>query len=113
MEEKYKINILDGFIDFDNTTNEFVELIITIDDKEIRTNKRVKETTKGFCYPPRYHKAIAVNLKKGSSLKVYIYEGEGQESINLDKPTFLRKKEGRKAIFKRASSVPYIWEKVI
>ena len=113
MEEKYKINILDGFIDFDNTTNEFVELIIVIDNKEIKSGKRVTEATKGFCYPPKYHKAIAVHLEKGSKVKIYVYEGEGQENVDLDKPTFLRKKEGRKAKFQSTLAEPYVWEKVV
>jgi hypothetical protein len=106
MDKQYILKIAKKGLDFENTTDEFIEVVFEIDGKELRSGNKVIKKTKGFCYPPKYHKIIIADIKKGSIIKAYIYQGDGQENVDLDKPAYLRKKEGRKATFHRTSHEP-------
>ena len=106
MNPKYKLNVFPFSVDFENDSNGFVEVIISVNGKDIKEGKVVTKATKGLCYPPGYHKSITTSIKKGSRVKVYVYEGKGEERVDLDRPAILRRKEGRKAVFHRKSSEP-------
>jgi hypothetical protein len=106
MEQKYKIKAHKGSIDFENASDGYVEVVFAVNGHEIRGGMTVTENTKGFCFPPGYRKAIKADLKPGDTVQAHIYEGDGKEKLDLDRPAFMRQKEGRRAVFHRASSDP-------
>jgi len=93
-------------LDFKNASKSFAEVIFTVDGMDIRTGEPYSSSLKGYCYPPGYQKEISAKLSPGATVIVYVYEGEGRESTDYDKPAFLRQGEKRKAIFHRSSNRP-------
>jgi len=102
-------------IDFANNTNEFVEVVFVIDNKEVKNGQVYSHETRGYCFPPGYNKDIKT-MKNGEPLpfgkkgtvKAYIFEGEGKyKERDYSVPAFIsRKMDGRKAIFKRLANTP-------
>ena len=102
-------------IDFANNTNEFVEVVFTIDNKEVRDGKLYSHEIKGYCFPPGYNKDIKA-MKNGEPLpfgkkgivKAYIFEGKGAyKERDYSVPAFISRKLGeKKAMFKRLADVP-------
>ena len=92
---------------FENFSDEFVEVVISADGKDIKTGKKITSQTKGYCYPPGYGKAIKTKLSKGMKVIAYVYKGDGREKpVDFNRPAILRKNEPRKVYFKRTSSEP-------
>mgnify|MGYP001579996166 CR=1 FL=1 len=102
-------------INFANNSKDFVEVIATIDGKEVKEGNIPNEKTKGYAYPPKLEKPIK-KMKNGTSLifsprggevAAYIFAGEGKyKDEDIDKPTFLRHKLVDKISFKRTSDKP-------
>lgn len=119
-------------IDFANYSQSFVEVVFTIDDREVKTGSYFSPSVKGYCYPPSHHKPIRT-LANGHQLpfanrgtiKAYIYSGVGElVEQDYDVPPFIRYKlnerrfesdrasirnllsRNKKARFKRFSSNP-------
>jgi len=110
-QEKYKFEItktaLVESVYFENLSDEFVEVVISADGKDIKTGKKITSQTKGYCYPPCYGKAIKTKLSKGIKVMAYVYEGDGREKpVDFNRPAILRKNELQKAYFKRTSAEP-------
>jgi len=118
--EKFKFEVLekDGVrvINFANKTDEFVEVVFTINDKEIKCGQVFSNETRGYAYPPKLEKEVK-KMKDGSPLpfpwlktsevKAYIFRGIGKYyDRDLDKPTFLRHRLVRSIKFDRTDKVP-------
>lgn len=85
-------------IDFANYSQGFVEVVFTIDNKEVKYGNHFSSSTKGYCYPPGHHKPIRA-MANGDQLqftsrgiiKAYIYAGVGELiEENYDIPPFIR-----------------------
>lgn len=102
-------------INFTNNSKDFVEVIFTIDGKEVREGKDPNEKTKGYSYPPKLEKPVK-KMKDGSILPfnrnggdvvAYIFAGDGRYvDEDIDKPAFLRHKLVDKIKFHRTSQTP-------
>jgi len=102
-------------INFANNSKDFVEVILTIDGKEVKEGKTPDEKTKGYGYPPKLEKPVK-KMKDGTLLRfnprggevvAYIFVGDGKyKDDDLEKPTFLRHKLVDKISFKRTSDEP-------
>ena len=115
MQTQYNLNIKDKKIDFANNTDEFVEVVFAIDNKEVREGRAYSNETRGYCYPPGYEKDIktmkngeALPFSKTGTVKAYIFEGKGSyKKRDYSVPTFIARKLGQqKAIFKRLTNAP-------
>lgn len=106
-------------INFANNTAEFIEVVITVDGRDIRTGEKYDGSQRGYCYPDMYERnikkmAVNINLKSYQQIKAYIFKGKGKhKEIDFDLPPFIRRKIGeqylpsnRKALFKRFSDTP-------
>ena len=91
-------------IDFANHSSNFVEVVFTIDNKEVKYGDYFSPSIKGYCYPPSHHKPIRT-MKNGSNLpfatrgtlKAYIYAGTGELiEKNYDVPPFIQFKLNEK-----------------
>ena len=117
MDFELSIKNLDGkkIINFANNIKDFIEVIFTIDDKEVKEGKEISEETKGYAYTPKLEKPVK-KMKDNSPLQfnlnggeviAYIFEGEGKyKDEDIEKPTFLRNKLVDKISFKRKSNKP-------
>ncbi len=117
----YELSVinLDGkkVINFANRGKDFVEVVFTIDGKEVKEGKDLSSETKGYAYPPKLEKPVK-KMKDGSSLRfgprggevvAYIFVGDGQyKDEDIDKPAFLRHKLVGVIKFKRKSDHPDI-----
>lgn len=102
-------------INFVNNSKNFVEVIFTIDGREVKEGKNPDEKTKGYAYPPKLEKPVK-KMKNGSILPfnreggevaAYIFAGEGRyANEDMDKPAFLRHKLVDKIKFRRISQSP-------
>ena|GEM_PF-1422363 len=100
---------------FANNTDQFVEVLIDIDGKDARKGQMVSLNTRGYCYPPRYQRAIA-KMKSGQALpfqsagtiRATIFSGSAlRKEEELDVPAFIWKKMPKKSVrFTRDSSQP-------
>ncbi|KKP36583.1 MAG: hypothetical protein UR23_C0016G0008 [Candidatus Roizmanbacteria bacterium GW2011_GWA2_32_13] len=102
-------------INFANNSKNFVEVVFTIDGKEVKEGKTPDETTKGYGYPPKLEKPVKkkkdgtslIFNPRGGEVVAYIFAGEGKyKNEDMDKPTFLRHKLVDKVSFKRTSDQP-------
>ena len=118
--EKFKLSIkeLDGarVINFMNNSDDFVEVIFTIDDKEVKYGHNYNPDLKGYAYPPKLEKAVK-KMKDGTQLpfkwlrsgeiKAYIFTGKGTYyDRDIDNPTFLRHRLVKSIKFKRTDVTP-------
>lgn len=102
-------------IDFANNTKDFVEVVFTIDGKEVKEGKDPSSRIKGYGYPPKLQKPVK-KMKDGTPLRfspnggevmAYIFAGSGSyKDEDMDKPTFLRHQMVDKVTFKRTSNEP-------
>ncbi len=102
-------------IDFANNSKDFVEVVFTIDGREVKAGADFSPEVKGYAYPPKLHKPVK-KMKDGSPLSwgtkggevvAYIYAGAGEyKEDDLHKPTFLRHQLVDVITFKRTSSEP-------
>lgn len=102
-------------INFANNSKNFVEVVFTIDGKEVKYGKTFDEKIKGYAYPPKLEKLVK-KMKDGTPLHfnphggevvAYIFAGEGKyKDEDIDKPTFLRHKLVDKISFKRTGDKP-------
>ena len=101
-------------IDFANNSKEFVEVVFTIDGREVKEGKPFDASVKGYGYPPKLQKPVK-KMKNGSPLPfgkhgqvlAYVYAGTGSyKDEDLIKPTFLRHQLVTRIGFKRKSNEP-------
>jgi hypothetical protein len=104
------------YIHFVNQTKNFVEVLFTIDGKEIKFGFEPNEDTRGYGYTPGLEKDIT-KMKDGRPLqfrllrsgvaKALIFAGVGKyKEEDIDKPTFLRHRLVKKFTFHRTSARP-------
>jgi len=117
MEFEISIKNLDGkkVINFANNSKNFVEVIFTINGKEVKNGEKISEDTKGYAYPPKLEKPVK-KMKDGSLLQfsprggeviAYIFEGDGKyKDEDIEKPAFLKHKLVDRIIFKRTNDEP-------
>ena len=117
MNYKLSIESLEGrkVINFANNSNDFVEVIFTIDDKEVKRGKNISLSTKGYAYPPKLEKTVK-KMEDGSFLPfndnggevlAYIFAGHGRyKDEDIEKPAFARHQLVSKVKFKRSSNEP-------
>lgn len=100
---------------FANNTDQFVEVLIDIDGRDARKGQMVSLSTRGYCYPPKYQRAIA-KMKSGQALpfqsagtiRAIVFAGSAlRKEEELDVPAFIWKKMPKKSVrFTRDSSQP-------
>lgn len=83
MNSGYKLKILGEKgprkIDFENASDEFVEVIFVVNGKNLQTNKPCNDKTRGYCYPPGYHKEIKNHLLLGhGEVEARVFSGTGK-----------------------------------
>lgn len=103
-------------IDFSNASDELVEVVFTVDEREVKTNKAFSSALRGYCYPAGHHKPIrksgdgtALAFGKAGMVRAVVYAGEevGRAPEEMDVPTFIwRKMRKNKVKFHRASNTP-------
>lgn len=102
-------------INFANNSKDFVEVVFTIDGKEVKEGKELTKNTKGYAYPPKLEKPVKKTKlglplqfnSHGGEVVAYIFAGEGKyKEEDIDKPTFLRHKLVDKIKFKRTGDQP-------
>jgi len=102
MSKQFQVSILEQSdqkqIDFANNTDNFVEVVFTIDGKEVKYGNQFSERVRGYCYPSFHHKPIRTmangdQLPFGSSgvVQAIVYSGIGKTiEEDLDVPPFIR-----------------------
>lgn len=117
MNFKLSITNLEGkkVINFANNSNDFVEVVFTIDGKEVKRGKDITSITKGYAYPPNLEKTVK-KMEDGSLLPfsenggevvAYIFGGSGKyKDEDIEKPAFARHQLVSKVKFKRSSNEP-------
>lgn len=116
---KLAIKEIDGVkvIDFANNSDKFVEVVFTIDNKDVKFGFEYRPELKGYAYPPKLEKEVK-KMKDGSLLpfrwlrsgevKAYIFRGNGSyHDRDIDKPTFLRHRLVKSIRFKRTDTQPH------
>lgn len=104
------------FIEFANNSDDFLEVIFTIDNKDVKFGKPYSLNLRGYAYPPRFKKPIKKmkngtllpfrNLRSGE-VKAYIFRGKGAfYEGDIEIPTFLRQKMAKSIKFKRTDNEP-------
>lgn len=101
-------------IDFANNSKDFVEVVFTIDGREVKEGRPFDAAIKGYGYPPKLHKPVkkmkdgsALPFKKHGEVVAYVYAGAGSyKDADLNQPTFLRHQLVSKIGFKRSSNEP-------
>jgi hypothetical protein len=87
-------------IDFANYSQSFVEVVFTIDNKEVKNGTYYSPSVKGYCYPPSHHKPIRtmangkqLPFANSGTLRAYVYTGVGELiEEDYDVPPFIRYK---------------------
>lgn len=101
-------------IDFANNSKDFVEVVFTIDGREVKEGRPFDAAVKGYGYPPKLQKPVK-KMKDGSPLPfgkhgevlAYVYAGSGSyKDEDLSIPTFLRHQLAKRIGFKRISNEP-------
>jgi len=106
-------------VNFANNTDEFIEIVFTVDGNEIKTGRKYSGGERGYCYPDHYERNIkemarGIRIENNSEIKAYIYEGRGRyKETDFDIPPFIIRRlgekalpENKKALFKRLSDSP-------
>ncbi|MBT5503661.1 hypothetical protein HN643_06240 [Candidatus Falkowbacteria bacterium] len=116
---KLKVKELDGtkVVNFSNTSDSFVEVVITIDNKDAKFGKDYDPEVKGYAYPPKLEKdvkklingtALPFRWLRSGEVKAYVYRGKGSyHDVDIDKPTFLRHKMVKSIKFRRTDNTPF------
>jgi len=121
MSDKFNLKVVnengEKKVFFANKTDDFVEVLLEIDGRELKRGDAVLPSTRGYCYPPRYERAIT-KLKTGQALPfsetgkitAKVFAGQAlREEEDLDVPTFIWKKMPKKTVhFTRDSDHPFI-----
>lgn len=101
-------------INFANNSSGFVEVIFTVNGKEVKEGKVPDRSTRGYGYPPKLEKPVR-KMKDGSPLRIdrhanvmaYVFQGNGSyKNEDLEKPTFLRHKLVDRFSFRRTTDEP-------
>ncbi len=103
-------------IDFSNASDELVEVVFTVDGKEVKTNKAFSPALRGYCYPSGHHKPIRksadgtpLTFMQSGTVRAVVYAGEevGRKPEDMDVPTFIwRKMRKNKVRFRRTNTNP-------
>ncbi len=102
-------------IHFANQSPQFVEVVFTIDGKEVKEGKVPTSATRGYGYPPKLEKPVRMMKNghdlpfgtSGGTVQAHIFIGDGEyHDTDLNKPTFLRHTLVDKVRFKRTSAEP-------
>lgn len=118
-ENQYHLSIQeqDGreMIFFANNTDDFVEVVVTVNGKETKKGQELSEKTRGYAYTPGLRKFIK-KRDDGTPIEInsetdeivaYIFSGKGKyKDEDLDKPTLFRNKLVDSVKFKRNSNEP-------
>ena len=91
-------------IDFANNSSDFVEVVFTVNGREVRLGENFSSNVRGFCYPPFHHKPIRtmsnggeLPLEGSGTIKAIVYSGIGKtQEDDLDVPPFIRYKLNEK-----------------
>ena len=103
-------------INFANDSSEFVEVIFTVDGKEVKEGKVPNQMTRGYGYTPKLEKPVK-KMKSGLPLVIgrnaiiqaFIFPGIGSyKDADIDIPTFLRYKLVDKFSFRRTANEPIV-----
>src|SRR3989338_3771495 len=119
MPQPYALSIIGEqgrkIITFANNSPNFVEVIFTIDGREVKEGKFPDNGTRGYGYPPKLEKPVR-KMKDGRPVQLPAHGGKVQAKIfqgvgsykeeDLDKPTFMRHELVDKFSFRRASDQP-------
>jgi hypothetical protein len=107
---------IDGqkMINFANHSQQFVEVIFTIDGAEVKNGRKFNLKVRGYAYPPKLEKPVKrmkndkpLKFKSSGVIKAYIFAGEGEyKEADLDKPAFSRNKLVSSVKFKRTNNQP-------
>lgn len=107
---------LDGqkVINFANQSQQFVEVVFTIDNKEVKNGYEFSPEIRGYAYPPKLEKPVRkmkngqpLKFKKDGIINAYIFAGQGEyKEEDLDKPAFLRNRLVSSIKFKRTNNQP-------
>ncbi|MEX1112169.1 MAG: hypothetical protein WEC84_01790 [Candidatus Andersenbacteria bacterium] len=119
MIEKFTLKLIgendEKTVFFANNTDDFVEVVLAIDGQEIKTGQMVSPHTRGYCYPPRYQRAIAkmktgepLPFKSAGIIRATVFAGSAlRKEEELDVPAFIWKKLPKKTVrFTRDGSQP-------
>lgn len=103
-------------IDFANNSNDIVEVVFSIDGRQVKTKAPGSFSSRGYCYPAGHHKPIrksgdgtALAFREAGMVRATIYAGEevGRAPEEMDVPTFIwRKMRKNKVKFRRTSNTP-------
>lgn len=102
------------FIHFHNMTNEFVEVMFTVNGRDVRKNQIPSSAIRGYGFAPKLDKSVRkrkdgtlVPLRKGDEIQAFVFSGVGSyKEEDMEKPTFLRHKLVDRFRFKRSSDEP-------
>jgi hypothetical protein len=107
---------IDGqkMINFANRSQQFVEVVFTIDGTEVKNGRKFNSKVRGYAYLPKLEKTVKsmkndkpLKFKSSGVIKAYIFAGEGgYKEDDLDKPAFLRNKLVSSVKFKRTNNQP-------
>jgi len=106
---------------FTNKSREFVEVVFTIDGKEVKEGKTYHDKVRGYAYPPNMSKAVKKTKDgkylpfhpRGGVIKAYVFPGEGSYlETDLDTPAFQRGEFIKKVKFTRTSAMPAFYLEV-
>lgn len=93
MSDKFSLKVItengEKQVFFANNTDDFVEVILALDGQEIKRGQTVSTQTRGYCYPPRYQRAIS-KLKSGEALP---FKSAGNIRATVFAGSALRKKK--------------------
>ena len=104
-------------INFVNNLDQFVEVIFTIDGKEVKNGLDYSPNLKGYAYPPKISKDVKrmlddsplkFRLIRSGEVSAYIFRGKGSYyDKDIDKPAFLRHKLVKSIKFNRTDKEPF------
>ena len=107
--------ILDGkrIISFANNSDRFIEVIFTLDGRDVKSGIAFTTSARGYGYPPKLDRAVKTSRddvplpfsRHGGEVAAYIFSGTGRyrdEDIHL--PTFMRNRIVKKMKFWRGDN---------
>ncbi len=111
--------MLDGkrVIRFANNSDRFIEVIFTIDGRDIKNGTAFTANAQGYGYPPKLERAVKTShnnaplpfSRSGGEVTAYVFSGTGRyrgEDIHL--PAFMRNRLVKKMTFQRDNNEPSI-----
>ena len=118
MSPLFRLNIkeVEGkqVINFANDSADFVEVVFTIDGKEVKEGKVPDQSTRGYGYPPKLEKPVKkmkngliLSIARNATIQAFIFPGVGSyKEEDIEKPAFLRHKLVDKFSFRRTADEP-------